>query len=407
MTNVFLKLKPLEIDKAILSLFTLALCMVTDAQDWQPINNAQKLSELFSGTVMETELKSGSKATARYSADGTGVVKAWGGTFNRTWEVSGNDLVCIDIQGVDNCFKIDSNPADNTSYRAHNQLTGETIIFTVRPEGIISVADSDTKPGGNAAKPSTDELAKELANPNTALATLNLKNQFTSYEGDLPGADDQDNVSWLFQPILPFVRDDGSKIIFRPAIPIFLDRPRFDANAGSFDEASGLGDIAFDLAYAPSLEDPGQLLAYGVFGSMPTASDDLGTDRWTLGPELLVGRLNPKFIYGLLANHQWDFAGSGDADISTTTLNILSVYLPGGGWNTGSSPAITYDWKSEQWTVPLQASIGKTVVIGGRPWKFSFEANYYVEKADAFGPDWQISFNIGPVVKNAMADWFK
>lgn len=391
------------------TLLAVGLCVAisAQAQDWQPINNAQKLSELFSGTVMETELKPGSKATARYNADGTGVVEAWGGTFNRTWEVRGNDQVCINIEDRDNCFKIDSNPSDDTSYRGHNQLTGETFTFSVKTEGTISVAAPDTKPGGNAAQPSADELAKELANPNSAVATLNLKNQFTSYEGDLPGADDQDNASWLFQPILPFVRDDGSKIIFRPGIPYLLDKPVFNAETGLFEEVSGLGDIAFDLAYAPADIEPGKLRAYGVFGSIPTASNDLGTDLWTLGPEVLVGRMSSKGVLGLLANHQWDFAGSGDGDISITTFNILGVYLPGGGWNTGSSPAITYNWEAEQWTVPLQGSVGKTVVIGGRPWKFSFEANYYLEKPDAFGPDWQISFNIGPVVKNGLANWFK
>ena len=67
---------------------------------------------------------------------------------------------------------------------------------------------------------------------------------------------------------------------------------------------------------------------------------------------------------------------------------------------------MTYDWESEQWTVPLQANAGKTVVWNGRPWELSVEVNYYVEKADAFGPEWMISFNIAPVVKNVLASLF-
>jgi len=46
------------------------------------------------------------------------------------------------------------------------------------------------------------------------------------------------------------------------------------------------------------------------------------------------------------------------------------------------------------------------VVWSGRLWKLSAEVNYYVEKADAFGPEWMISLNIAPVVKNGMAKWF-
>lgn len=61
---------------------------------------------------------------------------------------------------------------------------------------------------------------------------------------------------------------------------------------------------------------------------------------------------------------------------------------------------------AEQWTVPLQINFGKTVTMGGRPWKLSAEINYYVEKADPFGPQWMLSLNVTPVVKNGLASWF-
>ncbi|MCP4378477.1 MAG: hypothetical protein GY794_20170, partial [bacterium] len=60
----------------------------------------------------------------------------------------------------------------------------------------------------------------------------------------------------------------------------------------------------------------------------------------------------------------------------------------------------------EQWTVPLQINAGKTVVLKGRPWKLSGELNYYVEKSEAIGPEWMLSLNIAPVVKNRIAGWF-
>ena len=56
--------------------------------------------------------------------------------------------------------------------------------------------------------------------------------------------------------------------------------------------------------------------------------------------------------------------------------------------------------------VPLQVNAGKTVVWNGRPWKLSVEVNYYVEKSDAFGPEWMISLNIAPVVENGLATLF-
>jgi len=50
---------------------------------------------------------------------------------------------------------------------------------------------------------------------------------------------------------------------------------------------------------------------------------------------------------------------------------------------------------------------GKTVIWSGRPWKLNAEINYFVERADAFGPEWMIGFNVAPVVENVLASWFK
>ena len=207
----------------------------------------------------------------------------------------------------------------------------------------------------------------------------------------------------LFQPVLPFVLESGDKIIWRPAIPMIFDQPVFGSD-GQFSGESGLGDIAFDLAYAPKTAG-GLLLAYGLIASLPTATNELGSDRWTLGPELMLGKATPNYVAGIFPNHQWDIGGSGKNDINLTSTQLFYTYLPGGGWTLGSAPTLTYDWNSDQWTVPLQLNVGKTVIRNGRPWKLSVELNYYVEKPDAFGPEWMLSLNVAPVVKNGLASW--
>ena len=265
--------------------------------------------------------------------------------------------------------------------------------------------ERDGQPATDAATPSASDLAAELSNPNTSVASLTFKLQYRRFEGDLPKADDQSGTMLLFQPSLPFVLESGDKILWRPAVPVFMDQPVFDANRGKFDGEAGLGDIAFDLAYAPKT-GAGSLFAFGLITSLPTATHDLGTDRWTLGPEVLIGKMTSKYVVGLFPNHQWDVGGPGKADVNLTTIQAFFTYLPGGGWNVGSGPIMSYDWESKQWTLPLQVNAGKTVVFGGRPWKLSVELNYYVDKPDAFGPEWMIGFNIAPVVKNRMAGWF-
>lgn len=252
-----------------------------------------------------------------------------------------------------------------------------------------------------------NEIAQELANPNTPLASLNFKFQFRTFEGTLPNADDQDSSLLLFQPSMPFPLDNGDLFFFRPAIPILFDQPVFDPGTGDFNSEAGLGDIAFDLAYAPKT-DTGLLIAAGIISTLPTATNsELGNQRLTLGPELLVGKLTKKYVLGAFPNHQWDIAGSGEADINLTTVQLFGTYLPGGGWNVGTAPIMSYDHIINEWSIPLNLTFGKTIIMGGRPWKIGMEINYFVEQPDAFGPEWFIGFNITPVVENALASWFK
>jgi hypothetical protein len=254
---------------------------------------------------------------------------------------------------------------------------------------------------------SANEIAKSLANPNTPLASLNFKLQYRTFKGDLPEADNQDGLLLLFQPTFPFPTDDGNVVLFRPAIPIQLSTPRFKGPPDNFDNESGIGDISFDLAYGTTNKETGILAAVGIISSLPTATrDELGTDRITLGPEILIGKTTTNYVIGAFPSHQWDIGGSGDKDINLTTLQLFGVLLPGEGWNYGSSPIMLYDHETEDWTLPINFNVGKTVIWNGRPWKLNIEVNYYVEQLDEFGPDVMIGLNISPVVENAFARWF-
>jgi hypothetical protein len=250
--------------------------------------------------------------------------------------------------------------------------------------------------------PSDDEIARELSNPNTALASLTLKNQFRWFEGELPHADEQFSYTMLFQPSFPFPRRNGDKVFFRPAFPLIIDQPIFNPKKGDFDSKSGLGDIFFDLSYAPASK-PGLIFAAGLVAGLPTAANDLGTDRWTVGPEVIIGKLTTQQIAVVFPSHQWDYAGSGNRSVNITSIQLGYVYLPGGGWNIGSGPIITYDWDASQWTIPINVNLGRTITFAGSPWRLSTEINYYVDRPDAIGNEWMIGLNITPVVKNYVA----
>ena len=387
---------------------TILFCTSAQAQTWEPVTDTGALSALFRDTVIEATLKDGVKATATYRRDGTGEIRAWGDTFQRTWEVNDKGQVCIGLDEQINCYRLERDTETQNQYRATNLNTGEVFVLTIDQTDAGSVAvESPTTSSGGAAKPSAEEIAAKLANPNTPLASMTFKLQYRTFDGDLPDAGDQDSTTLLFQPSFPFKLENGDVIFFRPAFPFLLDQPVVNVDASGFDSESGLGDIAFDLAYGRTTK-AGILWAGGIVSTLPTATEDaLGTDSLTLGPEFLIGKLTKKYVIGAFPSHQWDVGGSGNADINVTSLQLFYTYLPGGGWNVGTLPIMSYDHESDESTIPLNFQLGKTVVWKGRPWKLSAELNYYVDQPDAFGPEWFIGFNAAPVVENVFASWFK
>jgi len=282
--------------------------------------------------------------------------------------------------------------------------------------GTGEAADEVSETGSGALRSGTgksaDEVAKELANPNNSLASLTFKNQFRWYTGDLPDADDQFNYTLLFQPVFPFPLEptaSGGKpnIFVRPAIPILIDQPVFDAANGSFKGASGLGDIGFDLAYGVT-EKNGLLWAVGMVGTLPTATDSaFAGKQLRLGPEVFLGVFEKWGVFGVFPSHQWNVAGWSDANYSTTQIQPFLRFLPGKGWNIGTTPIMDYNWESGEWTIPLQFSVRKTVAVGKTPVQIELEINYYIDQPDAFGPQWMVGLNITPVVDNVINDWIR
>jgi hypothetical protein len=118
-----------------------------------------------------------------------------------------------------------------------------------------TAADANTEETVHSA----DDVARELANPNSSLATLTFKNQYRWYTGDLPDTDDQVNFTMVFQPVFPLAlpkdgSGDNSTIFFRPGIPLVFNQPVPGEKNGAFDweGITALGDIGFDLSYGVS-----------------------------------------------------------------------------------------------------------------------------------------------------------
>ncbi|PMO02976.1 hypothetical protein BCT19_03780 [Vibrio splendidus] len=266
-------------------------------------------------------------------------------------------------------------------------------------------ASADVDISKSESNQAAEQAAKELANPNTAYASLNLKLQ---YSGGYDGGGDA--FTTVLQPTLPFPMDNGDKVIFRPAISYVQNDFHVDTPASSQHmDQSGVTDISFDLAYAPKMEG-GTIVAFGLFASLPTGSSDLTADQFAVGPEFMVGKASSERVVGMFPNHLYGISGDGadhsDTRINKTSTQVFWVEILGGGWTVGSAPTFSYDWNKDQAEIPLNISVSKTTVLNGRPWKFGIEANYYLQKDEETRPDFMLSFNISPVVENKLASLF-
>lgn len=271
----------------------------------------------------------------------------------------------------------------------------------------LATAQAQDKPTDGDT--SAAAIAQKLADPNATLGQMSFPMDYVAYEGDLPGADSQSAWKLSFQPSLPYSLNENMNLFVRPLIPLFIDQPVpvvGDQGVGAASpDFSGtgfqLGDIGFDVAVGKSFSN-GMLVLGGVVGTLPTATDDaVGLDQYLLGPEMMVAKVGAWGAFGGLLTHQWDVAGESSFDTNLTAGQYFFTYNLKDAWQISMSPTFSYNHEADsgnKFTFPLGFGMSKTMILGGRPWKFNLQYWHYIEKPDLFGPEYQIRFSVTPVV---------
>ena len=374
------------------------------ADNWESFSGAQTLQKFVSGARAEIELSSGEIVVGDYRADGTASVEAWGETFDRTWEIVGEDRFCYSDFNETNCYTFEQNLDNPGEYRARHVTTDEIFVFRVAG-GDPATLTREIPPGseGGPSTPSATEIAAQLSNPNTNLGTMNMVFDYVAYDGDLPGADNQSAFRGTFQPSLPYALTPKTNLFVRPAVPIIFKQDLPNSN-GEFDSKGvELGDISFDTMVVSTFKSIGLVFGGGVVGTFPTATDDaLGRDQWLLGPEILTAVVRKWGMVGALVTHQWDVAGEDDFDTSITGGQYFYAFNLKDGWQVNAAPVWSYNHEASsgnKWTVPVGIGASKTLMIKGGPWKFGLQYWHYVKSPDLYGPDWQVRVIVSPVVK--------
>lgn len=233
---------------------------------------------------------------------------------------------------------------------------------------------------------SNEDLAQAAANPLADLMSFPFQNNTDTGLGEYDRTRNVLNI----QPVIPL---SGGKIITRTIFPLVW-LPDIIAESGSF--ASGLSDTLFTAFYVPPAK--GNLTwGPGLAVEIPTGGEKRGSQKWSMGPSVVVLVQPGPWTIGILANNVWSVASNSERDsVNKGLINLFLVRQLGGGLYVNSAPIITVNWKApegQKWIVPLGAGVGKLFRLGKLPVNAQVGAYYNIVKPD-IGPDWQVRIQI-------------
>ena len=241
--------------------------------------------------------------------------------------------------------------------------------------------------------PSVEDLRAKTQNPVGAMYSLPFKFSFDY------GAPNGEATFLNIQPVIPVTVGNWNLInrVIAPIahVPGFISGTPEIPSGTPGDGATGLGDINYSVFVSPA--KAGKVI-WGVGPSlmMPTATDDqLGSDKWSAGPTVVVLTQPKPWSLGVLARQLWSFSGDDErTDVNQFLLQPFVNYNLDKGWYLITDMIMTANWKADQrWTVPLGGGGGKMFKIGSQNLNTKIEFYYNVERPDN-APKWLISWTL-------------
>lgn len=236
---------------------------------------------------------------------------------------------------------------------------------------------------GAAAQDSA--LAQRLSNPVSDLISVPFQ---LNYDTDI-GADDSGSRWTLnIQPVIPISLSADWNLVSRTILPV-VSTDGIPMGAGS---QSGFGDTVQSFFFSPKEPTPsGWIWGAGPVLLLPTSTDDrFGAGEWGAGLTGVALRQDGGLTYGALVNHIVDI--NGDIDINASFAQPFLSYTTPEAWTFTLNSEATYDWDADQWSVPLNAQVGKLTTIGNRPVSFTGGLRYWAESTPNGPEGWGARF---------------
>jgi hypothetical protein len=234
----------------------------------------------------------------------------------------------------------------------------------------------------------TVELAKKLENPLAIHILLPIQ---TNLDFGI-GSKRATLVTAAIKPSIPFSINDEYALLVRTTVPFIYA----EGTARGAPDTTGLGDIVQCFYLTPAIiSNNGWIWGLGPIFNYPTATDAaLGRKKFSLGPTAALLRQAGPWTYGVVAVHLWSAENTDQrADVNASTVEPFAAYTAKTATSFAMNLLSHYDWRANQWVVPLNASVSQILKIGKQPVQFSIGGTYYAEKP-AGGPDWGLNFTV-------------
>lgn len=266
---------------------------------------------------------------------------------------------------------------------------GQTVfLIAAALAAVLPLRFAAAEESGSATAESSAELAKKLSNPVADLISVPFKLDWNTGMGPA----DADQEIYVVQPVIPISIGEDWNMISRTILP-YINQ---ESPVPGGDSIHGLGDTLQSLFFSPKApSSSGWIWGFGPALSIPTATkDELGSGKWSLGPTAVFLKQEHGWTYGILANHVWSIAGESDRpSVSSTFLQPFLSYTTHTFTTIGLNTESTYDWKSSQWTVPINLTVSQLLRIGGQPVSFLLGVREYAQNPTG-GPDWGMRFQV-------------
>lgn len=222
------------------------------------------------------------------------------------------------------------------------------------------------------------EIAKQAQNPIASVISVPLENDFNPQTG----IHKENSYVLEMKPVVPFTLSNDWNLITRTIIPV-IQVPDL---APGVNGTTGVGDVQESLFLSPAKTGP-VIWGAGPVISFPTASQEiLGTKKLSVGPTVVVLRIQGHWLFGTLVQNLFSVAGpSARANVNQMLMQPFANYNLKHGWYLTSSPIITANWEvnpNQRWVVPVGGGVGKIVHFGKLPVNMYTQFFRNVERPD-------------------------